>query len=102
MKKKKDISKRKKINQNSKSAQYKEMANVSTPAIPNKKEVSISCFELLNTEFVDQVVRSTKEKVSDLPESALKETIAFKLENLGFIVGEKIAERFFPSFYLLH
>ena len=57
------------------------------------KEVNQTLFEIISTEIVDYIITTTKEIGSDLPENVLKETITYKLENLGFTVGEKFIER---------
>eukprot|EP00026_Physarum_polycephalum_P004079 Phypoly_transcript_04096.p1 GENE.Phypoly_transcript_04096~~Phypoly_transcript_04096.p1 ORF type:complete len:194 (-),score=38.13 Phypoly_transcript_04096:1293-1874(-) len=51
------------------------------------KQISESCFDFLAMEMVDYVVRST-------PADNASEGVFYKLERLGFRVGQRLAERY--------
>jgi hypothetical protein len=57
--------------------------STSTPS----KQISESCFDFLAMEMVDYVVRST-------PADNASEGVFYKLERLGFRVGQRLAERY--------
>jgi hypothetical protein len=56
-----------------------------TPA--SSKQISESCFDFLAMEMVDYVVRSTRADNAS-------EGVFYKLERLGFRVGQRLAERY--------
>lgn len=50
------------------------------------KQVNESCFDFLSMEMVDYIVRTT-------PGEQPNEAIFYKLERLGFRVGQRLAEK---------
>jgi hypothetical protein len=62
------------------------MANESALRIPNSnvQKFGDSCFDYLNIEMVEYFVAST---------SGRREDLFLKLERIGYVVGQKLAER---------
>lgn len=65
-------------------------------ADPNARFVSSSCFDFLLIELVPMAERMAKELATegkDLEDEEVRETTFFRLENLGYRVGQGLAER---------
>lgn len=67
-------------------SRYLPVSPMTTIANPSK-QISESCFDFLAMEMVDYVVRST-------PADNASEGVFYKLERLGFRVGQRLAERY--------
>lgn len=62
---------------------------------PNARALSSSCFDFLLIELVPMAERIAKELSTDEnePEEEIRETTYFRLESLGYRVGQGLAER---------
>lgn len=63
---------------------------------PNARTLSSSCFDFLLIELVPMAERLAKELSSDahdLEDEGVRETTYFRLESLGYRVGQGLAER---------
>jgi hypothetical protein len=73
------------------------MSTTTTSTTLVKREVSESCLEFLLLEMVNTVTRSTSNNSNHVAPQH-DQTIHFKLEKIGFHVGQKLAERYRSSF----